>query len=157
MVLRDVQEPDLEVFFAHQRDPAANRVAAFPARDRAAFFTHWRTKILGNPEVLQKAITVGGEVVGNVGSWEQDGKRLVAYWIGRSHWGRGIATAALAELIAVHERRRPLYAHVAVTNVGSIRVLEKCGFARVGAPVAGDDGVAELLMECVAPASDGRG
>ena len=27
---------------------------------------------------------------------------------------------------------RPLHAWVAATNVGSIRVLEKCGFVRVG-------------------------
>jgi hypothetical protein len=38
MALRDVEEDDLEIFFEHQREPEANRVAAFPARDRDAFF-----------------------------------------------------------------------------------------------------------------------
>jgi RimJ/RimL family protein N-acetyltransferase len=51
----------------------------------------------------------------------------VTYWIGRSHWGKGIATNALKALLAV-DRSRPLYARVAADNVASLRVLEKCGF-----------------------------
>jgi RimJ/RimL family protein N-acetyltransferase len=43
---------------------------------------------------------------------------------------------------------RPLYAHVAAHNVGSIRVLEKCGFrrdrAQKAAAAASDDGIEEL-------------
>jgi RimJ/RimL family protein N-acetyltransferase len=147
MALRDVKEDDLEIFFEHQREPEANRVAAFPARARDAFFAHWRKNVLGNSSALMKTITIDGEVVGNIGSWVQDGKRLIGFWIGKAHWGRGIATAALAEFIATHETRRPVCAYVAVQNIGSIRALEKCGFQRVGEAVTGDDGVAELLME----------
>jgi len=44
--LRDVTAGDLPAFFEHQRDPEANRMAAFPARDRDAFMAHW-AKILG--------------------------------------------------------------------------------------------------------------
>jgi len=36
-VLRDVIDSDVPIFFAHQRDPEATSMAAFPARDRAAF------------------------------------------------------------------------------------------------------------------------
>jgi RimJ/RimL family protein N-acetyltransferase len=50
-----------------------------------------------------------------------------AAWIGRDHWGNGYATAALRAFLDV-EHRRPLHAHVADHNVGSRRVLEKCGF-----------------------------
>ena len=146
MALRDVTEDDLSILFEHQREPEANRMAAFPARDRDAFMTHWRTNVLGKASARSKAIVVDGEVVGHIGSWEQGGQRLVAYWIGQAYWGRGFATAALAELLAEHEKTRPLHAHVVVHNVGSIRVLEKCGFRRLGEPVAGDDGVAEQLL-----------
>src|SRR5262245_49180543 len=59
--------------------------------------------------------------------WTQDGRLLVGYWIGREFWGRGLATAALTEL-AAEIPERPLYAWVATSNVGSIRVLEKSGF-----------------------------
>lgn len=37
LTLRDVVEGDLLAFFEHQRDPEANAMAAFPARDRKAF------------------------------------------------------------------------------------------------------------------------
>ena len=145
MILRNVTEEDLAIFFEHQRDAVAVRMAAFSSRERDAFLTHWRTKVL-RPENLSCTIVVDGSVVGYISSWEQDGKRLVAYWIGREHWGKGIATRALSEFLAL-ESTRPLHAWVAVHNIGSIRVLEKCGFravARENPPEA--DGVAEVLM-----------
>ena len=147
MMLRAVVEDDLPIFFEHQREPEANEMAAFPARDRDTFTTHWRTKILGNPDNRSKTIVVDGKVVGNILSWPQDGKRFVGYWIGRAHWGKGIASAALAEFVASHETVRPTQAFVAAQNLGSIRVLEKCGFRRVASPEAGHDGVEELLMQ----------
>ena len=39
-VLREVVDSDLDAFFEHQREPEANRMAAFPARDREAFDEH---------------------------------------------------------------------------------------------------------------------
>jgi len=41
VILRDVIESDLPIFFEHQRQPEANRMAAFPARAREAFMAHW--------------------------------------------------------------------------------------------------------------------
>ena len=63
--------------------------------------------------------------------------------------GRGIATQALAQFTR-QLTARPLFAHVAVHNAGSIRVLEKCGFRRdlvqeATAP-APDDGIEELIF-----------
>jgi RimJ/RimL family protein N-acetyltransferase len=52
-------------------------------------------------------------------------EREVTYWIGRSYWGKGIATDALTAFLAV-DRSRPLHARVASDNVASRRVLEKC-------------------------------
>src|SRR5215203_4436908 len=48
------------------------------------------------------------------------------------HWGKGIATRGLAEFLTDVERTRPIQASTADDNVGSQRVLEKCGFRRVG-------------------------
>ena len=128
-MLRDVVESDLDAFFEHQREPEANEMAIFPARDREPFYAHWQ-KILADDSTIQKTIVHEGEVAGNIGSWEQDGKRLVGYWIGRDFWGKGLATQALGEFVAGIPQR-PLHAWVATTNVGSIRVLEKSGFVRV--------------------------
>jgi RimJ/RimL family protein N-acetyltransferase len=145
VMLRDVEEADLPVFFEHQREPDANRMAAFPARERDAFFAHWREKVLGNATARNKTIIVDGDVVGYVASWQDDGKRLVAYWLGRAYWGRGIGTSALREFLA-HETTRPLHAFVAAHNAGSIRVLERCGFQRVGGAATGADDVEEYLF-----------
>ena len=125
-MLRDVTEGDLPVFFEHQLDPEANRMAAFPARDRSAFMAHW-TRILGDETITKKTVLLDGQVAGSVVSFEQDGNLEVGYWIGRRYWGRGVATAALSAFLGL-VRARPLYARVAKHNVASIRVLEKCGF-----------------------------
>ena len=77
-----------------------------------------------------RTILVDGEVAGDIGSWPEEADRNVGYWIGRTFWGRGVATAALRAFLEV-ETTRPLTAHVAVHNIGSRRVLEKCGFVVV--------------------------
>jgi RimJ/RimL family protein N-acetyltransferase len=145
--LRAVADDDLPILFDHQRDPDAVRMAAFPTRDWDAFTAHW-AKIRSDPEKVIRTVLVDGRVAGNIGCWEQDGKRLVGYWIGKEYWGRGVATAALAAFLGV-VTTRPLFAYVAKHNVGSIRVLENCGFtvgreetAALGLP---DDGVEEWV------------
>jgi RimJ/RimL family protein N-acetyltransferase len=149
-VLRDVIEEDLPVFFEHQRDPEAVEMAAFPSRERGPFYEHWHI-IMDDDELVAKTIVSEGEVAGNISSWERDGKRLVGYWLGREFWGRGLATQALAELVE-ELTVRPLYAEVSTTNVGSIRVLEKCGFTVVGTTTEQNEAFGEielLLMKLV--------
>ena len=137
VTLRDVRDDDLPTFFEHQSDPEANRMANFPPRDRDAFMAHW-AKILGDDRGTARTVEVDGAVAGNIVSWVHDGERDVGYWIGREHWGEGVATAALGAFLTIVEER-PLFAHVAEHNVGSIRVLEKCGFALVGQVTLPDD------------------
>lgn len=144
--LRDVEKGDLPVFFEQQLDPDAVRMAAFPSRDRAAFNAHWADNVLGNETAVNKTIVFDGEVAGYVVCFEQSGRLLVGYWIGKSYWGRGIATRALSEFLR-GVGTRPLYAYVAKHNVGSIRVLEKSGFRICGegrAPGADVDEIEEL-------------
>jgi len=129
--IRDVEDGDLVVLFEQQLDLEATRMAAFPARARDPFMAHW-ARIRADPSVGTQTIVGDDQVVGNIVSWDNSGKREVGYWLGRRHWGRGIATRALALFVA-REKSRPLYAHVAAHNAGSIRVLEKCGFRRLTA------------------------
>lgn len=133
MILREVRDEDLDTFFEHWTDPESNRVAAFTAEnpnDREAFDVRW-SQLRANDEVTNRTIEVDGVVVGVIGSWTQDGDREVTYWLGREHWGKGLATRALQAFLEV-ETTRPLHAAAAADNAGSIRVLEKCGFERVG-------------------------
>jgi RimJ/RimL family protein N-acetyltransferase len=144
-MLRDVVEEDLEAFFEHQRDPLATQMASFPSRDRDAFLLRWWST-LGDDAIRKKTIAEGDDVCGYVASWSQGEHRLVAYWLGRAFWGRGLATTSLSEFVARHDKTRPLHAFVAVSNAPSRRVLEKCGFVRASQPTKGKDGVEEILM-----------
>jgi RimJ/RimL family protein N-acetyltransferase len=144
VALRDVVESDLPIFFEHQQEEDAVAMAAFPPREEKAFAAHW-ANVVADETVVKKTIVFDGEVAGNIVSWERSGRRLVGYWIGKSYWGRGIATRALAEFLR-HVEARPLYAHVAKQNHGSIRVLEKCGFTIYG-ETGSQDGVEEFIFE----------
>jgi RimJ/RimL family protein N-acetyltransferase len=154
--LRDVVEDDLPLFFDFQLDPDANSMAAFTARDptdREAFTAHWN-KIMAEPTNIIRAIVCDGQVVGSVSSYEESGKPEVTYWIGSAHWGKGIATRALATFLAQANTTRPIYARVAKDNLGSRRVLEKCGFQVIGetkgfAKARGEE-IEELLLELLA-------
>ena len=133
LVLRDMTESDLPVFFEHQLDADARHMAAFTSKDstdRAAFQTHW-ARNLGNTSNLNKTIVVDGQVAGHVSSFEMDGQREITYWLGRSYWGQGLATRALSAFLE-HEKVRPLHARAAKDNLGSLRVLQKCGFVITG-------------------------
>jgi RimJ/RimL family protein N-acetyltransferase len=139
-VLREVQDDDLPVLFEQWADPVAAHMAAFTPpdhMDRDAFERRW-SRLRADESLITRAIVVDGEVVGTIGSWGDPDGREVTYWIGRSYWGKGIATAALAVFLTV-EQTRPLHAHIASDNVASRRVLEKCGFRVIGA----DRGFAE--------------
>ncbi len=146
VTLRNVTENDLPILFLHQSDPQAARMADFPSRDQEAFAAHW-AKLLADPSLLKMAILFGDTVVGHVGSFDLSGERQVGYWIGREHWGRGIATKAL-EIFLAQETIRPLHAHVAKHNVASLRVLGKCGFVPVREQIdsAGGETVEEVVL-----------
>lgn len=133
VTLGDVIESDLRVFFEHQQDPVANKMAAFTAEDPSdwvAFRDHW-SRILADEEIRTQSVMLDQDVVGHVGSFERFGEREVTYWIAREHWNKGIATAALLQFLP-EIPTRPLYARAAKDNIGSRRVLEKCGFVITG-------------------------
>jgi len=138
--LREAEPGDFPVFFAHRGDPEAVRMAAFTSEDPgdlAAFEARW-TKMLQKETILNRTIIVGGRAAGSVATYEHEGERELTYWIGRGFWGKGVTTAAVRLLLEL-EMRRPVFARAAKDNVGSLRVLEKCGFQIIGE----DSGFAE--------------
>ncbi|MEZ4388936.1 MAG: GNAT family protein [Candidatus Krumholzibacteriia bacterium] len=131
--LREVTDADLDVFYIHQCDAGACLMAAFTSpdpTDRDAFDAHWR-KVRGEPGITARTILCGDVVAGHIASFHRGADREVTYWLGRECWGRGVATRALTAYLAV-ETARPLHGRVAADNLGSQRVLEKCGFRVVG-------------------------
>jgi len=159
ILLRDVTEEDLPIFFEQQRDPDANTMAAFTGKDpadREAFTAHW-ARILADETVTIKTILFEGHVAGHIASYQDQefGKPEVTYWIGKEYWGRGIATNALSQFLG-HAKVRPIYGRAAKDNLASIRVLEKCGFAKIGearefANARGEE-IEEVILELEANA-----
>jgi RimJ/RimL family protein N-acetyltransferase len=133
VLLRDVREDDLSIFFEQQLDPDANYMAAFTVKDptdREAFMARW-TRILGDETNSIKTILFDGQVAGSVLTYEGRGRTEISYWIGKRYWGKGIATRALAAFLG-HVKARPMYARAAKDNLASLRVLHKCGFTIIG-------------------------
>jgi len=133
VTLRDVIPSDLDIFFAQQQDPEANHMAAFTSRDpfdRDAFDIHW-TKIMSDDTIINKTILYNGQIAGNIAKFTMFNQPEIGYWIGKEFWGKGIATQALAAFLKI-VTIRPLYAAAAKDNLGSLRVLQKCGFVITG-------------------------
>lgn len=87
------------------------------------------------------------------GSPDEGGMVEIAYGIYHNYQGRGYATEVAEGLVAFafrDDRVRLVRAHTRPDNVASRRVLEKCGFRRVGEVVDPEDGLV-LRWERVNP------
>jgi RimJ/RimL family protein N-acetyltransferase len=153
VTIREILESDWPVLFEYQHDPASSVMAGVPAREWEAYIAHQR-KISADETGLQQTILYDGQIVGDLVSFLHDGRREVGYRIGREYWGRGIATQALALFLNV-ERRRPLYGWVLAQNIGSQRVLEKCGFTVIGEEY--EDGVHGIVFMLDVDTPDRKG
>ncbi|APZ93305.1 GNAT family N-acetyltransferase [Fuerstiella marisgermanici] len=127
--LRNIEPNDLPLLYEFQLDPEANQLALTHPRSGEAFDEHWEG-ILCDSSVIVRAIEAGDILAGCISCFKCDGVDSIGYWIGKEFWGRGVATQAL-NLLLLEVPIRPLHARVAVSNVASIRVLEKCGFREI--------------------------
>ena len=111
--LRPLEDRDLDTIFQQVTDPESIRMAAFTAEDqtdRRAFLDR-TSRLRADPSVSHRVIEVDGVVAGTIGSFRVDDQLDVTYWLEQTQWGK---------------------ARAASDNVGSLRVLEKAGFRRVG-------------------------
>ncbi len=125
----------MPALFEMQSDPTSNEMAGTKPRTREVFFEVWKGHFV-NPAINSRVIEIddgkgGSEIVGGVSAFQADGRDCVGYWIARAHWGKGIASRALAMFLK-GESRRPLHATAAKSNEPSRHILEKCGFRCVG-------------------------
>ena len=87
------------------------------------------------------ALAVG--LMGSKGGPNEQGDLEIGYGLNLEHWGRGYATEALRALLPHWQATRGVRrvtAETSVSNAASARVLEKCGFVRVGEDWNQDDG-----------------
>lgn len=138
ITLRRPTWEDVPVMHEIGTDPAANEMAGTKPRTREAFLARWK-EVLADPAVNSRVIEIRPagstgprEFAGTVNVFQAPGETRdsLGYWVARPHWGKGIASRALA-MFLLEEPRRPLHATAAMTNGASIRVLTRNGFRLV--------------------------
>jgi ribosomal-protein-alanine N-acetyltransferase len=133
ITLTKTQKEDLEAFFQFQLDQEANYLAAFTAKDpndKEAYIEKYSRHSI-DPTINMQTIRINDQIVGSVAKFMMRGETEITYWIDKQYWGKGVATTALKELLKLEETR-PIYGRVAFDNYGSQKVLEKCGFEKIG-------------------------
>jgi [ribosomal protein S5]-alanine N-acetyltransferase len=131
--LRPTEITDLDILFQFQLEKEGGYLAAFMPKDptdKIAYIDKY-SKFLIDPTVNNQTIIFGNIIVGSIAKFVMEGDTEITYWIDRKFWGQGIATSSLNILLKL-ELNRPIYGRVAFDNFGSQKVLEKCGFVKIG-------------------------
>ncbi|MDR6458784.1 RimJ/RimL family protein N-acetyltransferase [Chryseobacterium vietnamense] len=131
--LRPTAVEDLEILFHFQLDDEANHLAAFTSKDstnKEAYIAKF-TKLLADPTVNNQTIMADTVIAGSIAKFIMEGDAEITYWIDKNFWGKGVATTALKNFLVL-ETTRPIFGRVAFDNLGSQKVLEKCGFMKIG-------------------------
>lgn len=138
-ILRPWREDDAPSLVVHANDPQVARCLGerFPhpySLDDAQLFISYALHGSGERTL---AIEINGEACGGLGVTQGEGVERhsaeLGYWLGRAYWGEGIMTAAVRAIVPHALRELKLYrlqARVFADNPASMRVLERCGFAR---------------------------
>lgn len=137
VTLRRWRLQDVPALVRHADDRAVwrNLTETFPSPYTESDARQWVATASVPSRDLHLAIALDDEAIGGIGliAGVGIGQRTAqfGYWIGRRHWGRGIATAAARALLR-HAREQSdfarLEASVFAWNPASMRVLEKAGF-----------------------------
>lgn len=131
--LRPTVVADLDILFEFQLDPEANHLAAFTSKDFAnkeAYLTKF-TRLLNDPTINNQTIMADNVIAGSIAKFIMEGDAEITYWIYKPFWGKGVATTALKDFLTL-ETTRPIFGRVAFDNLGSQKVLENCGFVKIG-------------------------
>ena len=124
---------DLETLFAFQTNKDGIWMAAFTVEDPSdkEFYMNKWTKIVVNPDIRMQTIRFDNKIVGSVIHFDVMEETNISYWIDQQYWGKGFATEGLKTFIN-DTTKRPLFARIAYDNYGSQKVVEKCGFLKIG-------------------------
>ena len=127
------------------------RIDRLSPEDRAQVSPDWLARMrISSPTpwthgfaIVERASGSGVGSCGFKGPPDADGMVEIAYGIDVEHRGRGYAKEAAAALVAfaLGADARVVRAHTLRENGASARVLESCGFARVGEVVDPEDGL----------------
>lgn len=136
-LIRTHHDSDLELLVQQAANPLIPRfmMNAFPKDYSTADGLNWLQTVKTLPSIEGLAIEVDGRYAGEITCRRKPDVHhrvgIIGYWLGQSHWGRGVMTEAVRifcdHLFLQHDFLR-LEACVYAPNRASARVLEKSGF-----------------------------
>jgi RimJ/RimL family protein N-acetyltransferase len=139
LILRAPRLGDAKVIAALANDrQIAENTARIPHPYKITDAKDWIAGANKDPDGASYVITLAdGTLIGgcSLAVRDNDPPAEIGYWLGLPYWGKGFATEAVRALIdhafgdLDHEA---LQSSARVTNPGSRRVLEKCGFQWTG-------------------------
>jgi ribosomal-protein-alanine N-acetyltransferase len=139
--LRPWRTDDLASLVANASDRNVSRTLrdVFPYPYTEDHGRHWlsRATVETPPTALAiqcDSVAIGGASV-HVGTDVERASAEIGYWLGEPHWGRGIGTAAVRELVGYAFGLFPInrvWAGAFSHNAASIALLERLGFRREG-------------------------
>ena len=137
LLLRPLLESDVQALFELDSDPEVSRYNLWEThqnlKDTLAYIAEARAR-LERWEALEWGVELNGQLVGTVGLYSLDfnkGLAEIGYSLGRTYWGKGIATEAAQTAITFGIEvlsLREIWAESVEKNTASARVLEKLGF-----------------------------
>lgn len=132
---RFLEEADITYLEALENDPEVKKYFPDGPRDRCKtedminrFILNHESKGLPNFMIFDLE---SGEFIGRVGfGLTEDNEVEVGYVLHKKFWGRGIASEAVSAMLTyakTHIQSEYIIAYADVDNIGSTRVMEKCG------------------------------
>lgn len=142
LLLRPWQEDDAERLYFYAKDPAVGPIAGWNPHQSVEESREIIRTVFAAPETYAVCLRDSGEPIGCIGLQTGDAANLplafreaeLGYWLGQPHWGQGLITEAARALIqrAFTELKfDTLWCCANDENIGSKRVMEKCGFTHV--------------------------
>jgi [ribosomal protein S5]-alanine N-acetyltransferase len=139
LVLSAMKLGDAAEVFAYAVDPEVLRFTTGTTPTRLEATHAWLAQALADPETRMWALRLHDDAT-VIGAIEfgvpEPGVGSVHYALARAHWGKGLMTEAVDAMcrwaVETMPELRAIATSVVAANPGSARVLEKCGFRRVG-------------------------
>jgi [ribosomal protein S5]-alanine N-acetyltransferase len=141
VLLRAITVADIEPWFKYLTKAEVYEHTSWNVRDSDELSHYvWKQEDFTASSLLRFAIALrsNNELVGTAGFHTvspEDGRAEMAYDMAPAYWGKGIARAVCAELVAWAHAEAAVtrvQATVLESNVRSVAVLERCGFRREG-------------------------
>lgn len=134
-----IEDAETVARYANNFNVARYLTDAFPHPYNAENGRDFITMALTRSDMTLLAIEIEGEPAGGIGIHPQSDihrrNAELGYWLAEKHWGRGIMTKAVREMVDLAFRKYDIdriFARPFSNNPGSQRVLEKAGFRLEG-------------------------